>query len=285
MDRNVEIPRSALAGLLLALVVCLMAVAFLLGRQTAQPQGLTATPARPVALVAALTPGPVAAEKTPDVRIAHHAISTTRRAPVTVDRAASAAVVAEVEAQRSESTPVTRARPADESASYPKRSVPVGSSASSVASKPKPAAATAAPRVASVPQTANGDQDAVRRYLAQVDKVMAGTQSLGDANAFATELLQQSMQGDSSGFDHLLETSQAALRDLQAIKPPASCKEHHTLMVRQVRDGIALLSKVGSATTSLDTTSLSSLALQGKDMQSDIARFQELDRQLRSSAR
>jgi hypothetical protein len=112
---------------------------------------------------------------------------------------------------------------------------------------------------------------------------MAGTQSMDDASGFATQLLQQSMQGDTSGFDQLISSSESALQDLKAIKPPARCKEHHKLMIGQLNDGLGLLRKVKSATTSMDTTALSSLSLQGKDLQADTARLQELDRELRAN--
>lgn len=122
----------------------------------------------------------------------------------------------------------------------------------------------------------------MRRYLARVDAAVAGTGNLGDANAFATQLLQQSMQGDTRAFDQLIGSSEAALRELKAIDAPARCREHHSLMVGQLNSGIALLRRVKGATVSMDTTALASLSLAGKDMQNDVMRLQQLDRELRS---
>ena len=114
---------------------------------------------------------------------------------------------------------------------------------------------------------------------------MADTGALEDPNAFATELLQQGMRGDNSGFENLVKTAQDAQNKMAAIKPPASCKEHHKLMVGQLRQGTDMLQKVASATATGDTSGLASLALQGKAMKGDIRRLEELDTELRASAR
>lgn len=105
---------------------------------------------------------------------------------------------------------------------------------------------------------------------------------MDDPNAFATQLLQQSMQGDTRAFDQLIGSTEGALRTVQAIKPPARCKEHHSLMMGQLRSGIDLLRKVKGATVSMDAGSLAGLSMQGKDLQGDVMRLQQLDRELRS---
>ena len=286
-QQKVEIPRGTFVVILLALMGSLMAVAFLLGRQSAQPVA-QATPTGAAAPVMAVASPPVVAVETPQTRPLPIPISRPRPRPrITIQAGdpvaaqpvaqpvAQPAPVAAVEVQVAAvpSAPPARPRPAPAPAQSAAPSYPTGGSVGN----PKPAA--------SAPQVSNADKAAIRQYFAQVDAIMADTGALEDPNAFATELLQQSMRGDNSGFESLVKTAQSAQNKMAAIKAPASCKEHHKLMVSQLREATDMLRQVAKATTTGDTSVLSSLALQGKDMKTDIGRLEELDTQLRASAR
>ncbi len=298
MAQKVEISRGALSGLVAALVVCLMALAFLMGRQSATPQAAASPTSEPLLLA---TDGGVVDFETPlpPQRLPAAAPPFAARPATRPSRPVA------VQLRRSEGRPTPRSGPA--AAPQPVQ-VAVASEAAPApirANRPAPSSrveesddypqaggsSAPAPRAASRPSASQtsvartvspAESDAVHRYLQQVDAAVAGTQSMDDANAFATQLLQQSMQGDTSAFDQLIGSSESALRDLKAIQPPARCKEHHSLMVGQLNTGLALLRKVKGATVSMDTTSLATLSMAGKDMQSDLARLQQLDRELRS---
>lgn len=166
-----------------------------------------------------------------------------------------------------------------ESTSYPKassnRAVPKASASTQTASGPVPETQPANPQQA----------EETRKYLAQIDQALAATPSLSDPNSFATQLLGQSMTGDTSGFDILLTEARGTLSRLQAIRPPSHCQEHHSLNVKQLQTGIALLGKVKDATQGMDTAALSQLSLQGHAMQSEIIRLQQIDQELRTSVR
>lgn len=274
---NVEIPRGVLAALVLGLVGSLMAVAFLLGRQSVQPTA-AATPQSAPAPVVAVAPPVEAGSETPHPRPISVPVSRPR---LKVQVAAPPRVAPEAPAARVEG-PTAPAPP-----SQPRpRPAPARTPSKTAAAAGLPKAGGSAPKAPShdEPHLSAAEKDSIRRYFAQVDAVMADTGALEDPNAFATELLQQSMQGDNSGFESLLNTAKAALGKMQAIKAPAACKEHHQLMVSQLKEGVTLLRSVQSAATTGDTSVLASLALQGKDMRLDIGRLQELDRELRASA-
>lgn len=281
-----EISRGALAALVMALVGSLMAVAFLLGRQSAQPLAATSAPTRAAApMVVAASPAPASLE-TPQPRPL--AIPPLRpqprtQSPVVVGpsppappaRPAPARV--EVQVAAAPSPPPARPRPA------PAR---ISSTPREPADYPTADGGEAAKPPASTPsRLGDKEKEAIRRYFAQVDAVMAETESLEDPNAFATELLQQSLQGDNSGFESLLKIAQSAVGKMQAIKAPPSCKEHQQLTVAQLKQAVTLLRSVQSAAKTGDTSVLASLSLQGKDMKLDIGRLQKLDNQLRASAR
>ena len=80
-QQKVEIPRGAFAAIILTLMVSLMAVAFLLGRQSAQPIAQATPATRAAAPVMAVASPPVAALETPQARPMAIPISRPRPRP------------------------------------------------------------------------------------------------------------------------------------------------------------------------------------------------------------
>lgn len=122
----------------------------------------------------------------------------------------------------------------------------------------------------------------LRVYFQKVDEAVKDSSNLGDANQFATEILQRSLNGDSSGFDRLLANTEKAQAALKAIHPPEACKEHFRLLQRQLEASENLLRKVKAATVSMDTSALSALSSEGHAMEEEAKKFQELERKLRA---
>lgn len=226
-SRPVEISRLALALLVGALILSLVFVAFLLGRESARPVAVS----------------------TPTV--------TSSAPPVLYAAGSGREQVAETASVQVQPNPARQTAPATERAE----------TASSVQ-----------------PMTPQQKED-TREYLAEIDLSLAATPSLSDPSAFATQLLGQSMTGDTSGFDILLSQANGALSRMQAIAAPAHCQEHHALSVKQLEFGIALLGKVKDATQGMDTAALAQLSVQGHALQAEIGRLQRLDQELRASVR
>lgn len=111
---------------------------------------------------------------------------------------------------------------------------------------------------------------------------MAETEAIGDQNAFATQVLQQGMNGKTEGFDSLIASTRKANAALRAITPPPNCREHYQLLVKQSQASLQLLEKVKNATVSLDTGALTALGAEGQGMQADANRLKQLDEQLRA---
>jgi hypothetical protein len=264
---KVEVSRGALAGLLLALLASLMAVAFLLGRQSVQP-----VPAPPSAVaVTAVTPvlpELIEQEPVPSQRLLAAAPPRPRSGQVQPARSE----VAEVPAAQGQTEPAA----VSVSAGYPRARL---ASEREKLAAAQPVQKQAAPAV----KARKAPDEGVRKYLNRIDAVLAGTPSLSDHSAFATQLLQQSMVGDTTGLDQLIQASDSALSKIREITPPPACKEHHQLMLSQLKTGAGLLRQVKKATMSMDTSGLAALSLQGQGMQTDTLRLQQLDRELRAS--
>ncbi len=275
---RVEISRSVLGLLVGGLVLSLVLLAFLLGRESTRPV-VDATPsvaaAAPVAYADGVDNGSEISVESGSLQRAPSGLPTHYRSRSQSATEApapdSAALPTSVEPASSESQP--------ESTSYPKakanRVAPKTSAPTGTAPAPVPETRSASPQQA----------EETRKYLAQIDQALVATPSLSDPNSFATQLLGQSMTGDTSGFDILLTEARGTLSRLQAIRPPSHCQEHHSLNIKQLQTGIALLGKVKDATQGMDTAALSQLSLQGHAMQSEIVRLQQIDQELRASIR
>ena len=125
---------------------------------------------------------------------------------------------------------------------------------------------------------------ATAKYFAKIDEAMRDTAAMGDTNQFATEILQQGMNGNTEGFDSLIQSTRKAQVTLQNSQPPPACQEHYTLLKAQLEQSISLLNRVKAATVSLDSAALASLAGEGRGMQAEADRFKALDERLRQRA-
>ena len=245
-DDHVRVPRGVLIGLVTLLAVSLLGFAFLLGRQSAPPAAPPAS--SPVALAIASEPPP-----SQPLQVGAAPVPAPPAPPP-----ASAAVPPPVPA------PVVPA--------------PVAQPAPPPPPAPLPPPSSSPPPIAPV---STGPAPAVKSYFLKIDKIMAQTEAVGDANAFATQVLQQGMNGKTEGFDSLIASTRKAAQALRAISPPPTCREHHQLLLRQTDQSLILLEKVKKATVTLDTGELAALGAQGQTMQSEANRLKQLDEQLR----
>lgn len=125
------------------------------------------------------------------------------------------------------------------------------------------------------------EAERVRQYLQTINEIVASTEEMGNPSDFATDLLTQSMLGDTSGFDRLLSQTRACQAQLASIRPPASCKEHYRLLVTQMNASAALLQHLKKALDSSDSTALAGLASQGTRLQGQMRRLQQMSDELR----
>ena len=271
MAEEIKVSRSTLGLLLGALVVSLMGVAFLLGRQSAPDLR---------------TPGPVPANGSGDS--SSEGRPTPR--PLVVDRAAP--VQRQPEAIQPVAPPpvpvtvsVVPTQPVVERPRLPQSTVPTAlpRAVSVKAAQTVPTAHPQVPSPTASAPPAPADPK-IAGYFANIDEALRDTASMGDSNQLATEILQQGMNGDTKGFDDLLESTRKAQSALARIHPPPACREHYKLLRRQLEQSIDLLGRVKKATVSLDSGALTSLASEGRALQAEADRFKALDTRLRTEA-
>lgn len=258
MAEDVQIPKGLLAGLVTALVLSLLAVAFLMGRQTA-----------PVVAVSTPEPVPTAAPLVASQPQETSLNARLDRIEQRVDR------VGTREMRQAE---VVEAPTRPEQVEPPRETKRQATRQAS-ASAPAQESLRAAP---SVDKQNKPEAKEKREYFRQIDSILKNTTSIDDPNQFATQFLQQAMNGDDSGFESLIATTRKTKAAIEGVSPPPSCQEHHRLLLKQVSESVVLLAEVHQAISTNDTSRLTSVAARGQEMQAETQSFQELDRRLRA---
>lgn len=256
---TVAIPKSMLGAMLALLVVSLLGFAFLLGRQTA-PGPVAQAPlqqrpsqepieSRPLAVGQLPPPSRPAPIEAPE--------------PVVVERAPAAVASLPVE-------------PADQvkAGTRPKP-------------RPKPVAApTQQPVAVETPVEKKPPAEAakIRAYLSEVEAVTEGTGKLGDPSEFATSLIHQSLMGDTSGIDQLIQQVKEGQAKMAKIQPPTACLEHHRLASGQLKGSLELLVELKQGLVTSDHTILEGLSKRGRAMQGEAQRLQKITEELKKQS-
>lgn len=244
-EDRVEVPRSALLGLVVLAVGALLAVAFLLGRESARPEPPAPTAWRQEAPAPAPSPSP----SPPPVASAPPQPPPARPEP-----------------------------PAAAPVPPPPRTV----QASRVASVDPGVPAIAPPAVAEAPPPVDpAEREQVSRYFQALEASVGGAAAWQDPQGMANSVLEQGAQGDSSGFDRLLHASRQALARVQAVPAPESCRQHHQLTVQIMESGLGLLQRMRQATLSGDSSALMALAAEGQELQARVQRLEALQTSLK----
>lgn len=145
-----------------------------------------------------------------------------------------------------------------------------------VASAPRARAnePTSAPMIVVAPlpplepgRAATADAAAVARdYFARMGAIQTFA-STNDTGELANKLLLGTMNGDLSGFDHLLEVMQVGAERARAIAPPACCVEYHQRLLGMLEDSTQLLGRLKTAIQKSDTAAMTSLATSASSLQ------------------
>ena len=121
---------------------------------------------------------------------------------------------------------------------------------------------------------AAGDERArIRRYFTTLDAISA-PHAQGDNNARAESAVKQGVMGDGSALEDIKREYANTLSQLREMEVPSSCKEHHTLTMRAIEDGLSLLELTRAAATTGDVTMAARAAEQGNAL---LARTREAD--------
>ncbi|MEQ8170259.1 MAG: hypothetical protein ABRQ38_15345 [Candidatus Eremiobacterota bacterium] len=99
-------------------------------------------------------------------------------------------------------------------------------------------------------------------YMYSVHNILSASKVGGDPSQFAQQLISSSLEGNTAGFDNLINNYEHTKNQISTLNPPDECKEYHNGCVSIIDNGIILLKEVKEGIASQDINSL--LAVQGK---------------------
>ncbi|MEM7434771.1 MAG: hypothetical protein AAF436_06425 [Myxococcota bacterium] len=129
-------------------------------------------------------------------------------------------------------------------------------------------------------QEPNSGNLSVSGYFDQMDSIRAG-EEMGDPNAFAMGIVKSAFGGSTDGIAKLQEDAAALEQKMQAIKPPPACATYHAQSLEAVAEGKALLEDLEAGIANRDIQRLTAIAGKAKALQATTAELQAMERQLR----
>ena len=94
-------------------------------------------------------------------------------------------------------------------------------------------------------------------------------------------LMNQGMQGDTSGLERLLESQRTAQRQIESMTVPVPCREHHRLTLAALGQSLVLGEKLQRGMVSGDLGGLFSLSAEARQLEAAAGELEELAAQLR----
>ncbi|MBK6683593.1 MAG: hypothetical protein IPG45_03905 [Deltaproteobacteria bacterium] len=138
---------------------------------------------------------------------------------------------------------------------------------------------TARPDTKAPPPAASTE---VSEYLDQVTRLTVGPVGT-DQQAFAQQLLGESMGGDLSGFDDLIREAEAAERAARAITPPPAAAEHHRQLLGLLGESRRILQAEKEALAQKDPALLTGLLASAQSLEAKAKALAATEAQLRRS--
>lgn len=123
----------------------------------------------------------------------------------------------------------------------------------------------------------------VAAYFQDVD-VIHTEEGAGDPNAFAMNLIKGGLGGATSGFDQLITDTKQMELEMQRLTPPPSCESYHKASVEALVESRQMLEDMKQAITGRDIQRLNAIALQSKSLQSKAQAIKEMREQILASS-
>jgi hypothetical protein len=135
--------------------------------------------------------------------------------------------------------------------------------------------------VAAPPAAADPQAAAVAVYFAELEGFERQAKYWSNPQELAMTLIGQGAQGDTSGFDKLLETHRAAERQIESMTVPFPCQEHHRRTLGVLRQALELLQKLQGGVASGDLDGLLSLSGESRQLEAETREIDALAVQLK----
>jgi len=122
---------------------------------------------------------------------------------------------------------------------------------------------------------------AVAAYFAEIEAHEQQAKYWSNPQELAMTLVGQGVQGDTSGFDQLLDTHRTAQRQIESMTVPLPCQEHHRRTVGVLREALALLEKLQRGVASGGLEGLLSLSGEARQLEAETREIDGLAAELK----
>lgn len=118
-------------------------------------------------------------------------------------------------------------------------------------------------------------------YLDRMDAIRYG-EDAADPNAFATALIKAGMSGSTEGFDELIADTEGMEQEMRSITPPPSCEKYHEASLEALGHGRAILIELKNAISTRDVSKVAEVAQEAAALQVKADELTRLETNLRA---
>ncbi len=138
------------------------------------------------------------------------------------------------------------------------------------------------PTVKSRSARKNRDQPkSAGEYLDRMDAIRYGEEA-ADPNAFAVALINAGMSGSTEGFDELIADTEGMEQEMKSITPPPSCEKYHEASLEALGHGRAILIELKNAISTRDVSKVAEVAQEAAALQAKVDELTRLETNLRA---
>ncbi len=121
----------------------------------------------------------------------------------------------------------------------------------------------------------------INEYLDRMEAIRVG-EDAADPNAFAIAIINAGMTGSTEGFDELIADTEAMEREIKSIKPPRSCEKYHETSLEALGHGRAILIELKTAIAMRDVSKVGAIAQEAALLQAKADELMRLKTKLRA---
>jgi hypothetical protein len=134
---------------------------------------------------------------------------------------------------------------------------------------------------AAPPAAADSQAAAVAAYFTEIEGYERQAKYWSNPQELAMTLMGQGVQGDTRGFEQLLETQRTAQRQIEAMTVPFPCHEHHRRTLEVMHEALALLEQLEGGVASGNLEGLLGLSGEARQLEAETREVDALAAELK----
>jgi hypothetical protein len=124
----------------------------------------------------------------------------------------------------------------------------------------------------------------VAAYFLRMDSIQSQSVA-GDPNTFAMGLIKAGLGGSTSGFDQLIADTQQMEEEIRAVTPPPSCEAYHQANLKSLAESREIIDAMKTAFERRDFSQLTAIAQRAGALQHEAQALQEMRERILADAK